>query len=54
MTALRSLCTRLIWLEGGRMTEAGDPSAIINHYLQNYIENNLESIWNDESTAPGN
>jgi lipopolysaccharide transport system ATP-binding protein len=53
MTAVRSLCTRLIWLEAGRMTEAGDPGAIINRYLQNHTGNNLESIWNDESTAPG-
>src|ERR1700733_5753937 len=30
MQALRSLCTRLIWLEAGRVTEAGDPGAIIN------------------------
>jgi lipopolysaccharide transport system ATP-binding protein len=53
MTAVRSLCTRLIWLEAGRVTEAGDPGAIINRYLQNHTDNNLESIWNDESTAPG-
>ena len=53
MTALRSLCTRLVWLEGGWVTETGDPVDIINHYLQNHMDNNLESIWKDDSTAPG-
>jgi lipopolysaccharide transport system ATP-binding protein len=53
MTAVRSLCTRLIWLDGGRVTEAGDPGEIINHYLQNHMDSNLEAVWNDESTAPG-
>jgi len=53
MIAVRSLCTRLIWLDGGRVTEAGDPGEIINHYLQNHMDNNLEAVWNDESTAPG-
>ena len=53
MTAVRSLCTRLIWLEAGRVTEAGDAGAIINRYLQNHMDNNLDAVWNDESTAPG-
>ena len=53
MTALRSLCGRLVWLDGGRVLEDGDPGAIINHYLQNHMDNNLEAVWNDERTAPG-
>jgi lipopolysaccharide transport system ATP-binding protein len=53
MTALRALCTRLLWLEAGRVKESGDSAEIINHYLQNHRVENLESIWNDASTAPG-
>jgi lipopolysaccharide transport system ATP-binding protein len=53
MTALRSLCPTLIWLEEGQVKATGDSGEIINHYLQNHREDNLESIWKDESTAPG-
>ena len=53
MTALRALCTRLIWLEAGQVKASGDLSEIINQYLQNHKEDNLESIWKDDSTAPG-
>src|ERR1700721_776910 len=53
MTAVPSLCTRLIWLEAGRVTEAGDPSAIINRYLQNHMDNNLDAVWNEETRRPG-
>jgi lipopolysaccharide transport system ATP-binding protein len=53
MTALRALCTRLIWLEAGQVKASGDSSEIINQYLQNHKEDNLESIWKDDSTAPG-
>jgi homopolymeric O-antigen transport system ATP-binding protein len=53
ITALRALCTRLIWLEAGQVKANGDLGAIINHYLQNHKEDNLESIWKDDRTAPG-
>ena len=53
ITALRALCTRLIWLEAGQVKANGDLGEIINHYLQNHREDNLESIWKDDSTAPG-
>ena len=53
MTALRALCTRLLWLEAGRVKESGESAEIINHYLQNHRLDNLESIWKDVGTAPG-
>lgn len=53
MTALRSLCTRAIWLDGGHVTETGDPENVIDHYLQKHVATNLESIWQDDQTAPG-
>jgi homopolymeric O-antigen transport system ATP-binding protein len=54
MTALRALCKRLLWLEAGQVKESGDSDEIINRYLQNHRGDNLESIWRDDSTAPGN
>jgi lipopolysaccharide transport system ATP-binding protein len=53
MGALRSLCTRLVWLEGGRIKEAGDPADVVSHYLMNHRSDNLESIWPEDDTAPG-
>ena len=53
MAALRALCTRLLWLNAGRVKESGQPGEIINRYLQNHTGDNLESIWDDESRAPG-
>jgi len=53
MTALRTLCGRLVWLDDGKVTEDGDPGEIINHYLQNHMDNNLEAVWDDERMAPG-
>jgi lipopolysaccharide transport system ATP-binding protein len=53
MVALRSLCTRLIWLEAGRVKEAGDPNDLVSHYLMTHRDDNLESVWPEDSTAPG-
>ena len=54
MTALQRLCTRVVWLNGGQVTDAGDPRTVIDHYLQTNAVANLESLWEDDRTAPGN
>ena len=54
MTALQRLCTRVVWLNGGKVTDAGDPRKVIDHYLQTNAVANLESLWEDDLTAPGN
>jgi lipopolysaccharide transport system ATP-binding protein len=54
MTALQGLCTRVVWLNGGRVIEAGDPRRIIDKYLQTNSVVNIESVWRDPATAPGN
>jgi lipopolysaccharide transport system ATP-binding protein len=53
MTAMRRLASRAIWLEGGQIAESGPTSNIIDAYLQKNTESNLESVWEDERTAPG-
>jgi lipopolysaccharide transport system ATP-binding protein len=54
MTALQRLCTRVVWLNDGKVTDAGDPRKVIDHYLQTNAVANLESVWEDNLTAPGN
>jgi lipopolysaccharide transport system ATP-binding protein len=53
MTAMRRLTSRAIWLEGGQIAETGPVANVIDHYLQKNTESNLESVWEDERTAPG-
>jgi lipopolysaccharide transport system ATP-binding protein len=54
MTALQRLCTRVVWLNGGKVTDAGDPRKVIDRYLQTNAVANLESVWEDNLKAPGN
>jgi len=53
MTALRSLCSRVLWLDAGRVVETGGASDVIDCYLQKNTAANLESLWESELTAPG-
>ena len=54
MTALQRLCTRVVWLDRGKVTDTGDARTVIDHYLQTNAVANLESVWEDGLTAPGN
>jgi lipopolysaccharide transport system ATP-binding protein len=54
MTALQKLCTRVMWLNGGQVRDTGDPRKVIDQYLQTNAVANLESVWEDNLTAPGN
>jgi lipopolysaccharide transport system ATP-binding protein len=54
MTALQKLCTRVVWLNGGQVIDSGDPRIVIDRYLQTNAVANLESVWEDNLTAPGN
>ena len=53
MTALRSLCSRAVWLDSGHVIEVGDAGNVIDSYLQKQVATNLESAWQDDNTAPG-
>jgi lipopolysaccharide transport system ATP-binding protein len=54
MTALQKLCTRVVWLNSGRVIDTGNPPRVIDRYLQTNAVANLESVWDDNLTAPGN
>jgi lipopolysaccharide transport system ATP-binding protein len=53
MTAMRSLCNRVIWLDKGRVRMQGDTHDVVNAYLANYSEDCTEVQWDDPNNAPG-
>lgn len=56
MTAINSLCDRVIWLKNGKIVEDGPSTQVVKNYLMESVENNSlsEEVWNDISKAPGN
>ena len=53
MTAVRSLCSRVVWLEHGRIRMQGGTEEVVTAYQGHYSHGTTERIW-DESNAPGN
>lgn len=54
MGSVRSLCDRVIWLEGGTIAGQGEPEEIIAGYLQNSYTTWSEQRWTSPDDAPGN
>ena len=54
MIAIKSLCQRVIWLDGGKVKEEGDTAQIVSDYLQTNTSSQTEQVWDDFETAPGN
>lgn len=54
MTALKSLCSRAIWLNAGQMMDDGETDPVVSKYLQDGAYKVLEQTWGDKATAPGN
>ena len=53
MSAVQSLCHRVIWIDEGRIVAEGNPRDVIGQYLQKALVPLTESIWNEPSEAPG-
>ncbi len=53
MTAVLSLCTRVIWIDGGRVAADGDPQEVVSAYLASYAEGGEEVSW-PPGEGPGN
>jgi lipopolysaccharide transport system ATP-binding protein len=53
MVAVQDLCRRVIWLDGGRIVDAGDAETVISRYLQEASSSQTELAWNDPTSAPG-
>jgi lipopolysaccharide transport system ATP-binding protein len=53
MSAVQSLCHRVIWLDEGRIVAEGDPRDVIGQYLQKALVPITESTWDNPAEAPG-
>ena len=54
MSAVQSLCHRVIWLDEGRIVAEGNPRDVIAQYLEKALVPMTENSWDDPSDAPGN
>jgi lipopolysaccharide transport system ATP-binding protein len=54
MMAIQSLCSRAVWLDGGRVALDGEAGQVVNTYLKQSFESQGEKVWEDPAGAPGN
>ena len=53
MQAMTRLCDRVVLLDGGRVVEDGESSAVVARYLQSGLGTGSHRSWPDVATAPG-
>ena len=53
MLAVRRLCSRAVWLDGGRVRATGPAAAVVGDYLRVATEALPERVWPDPATQPG-
>ena len=53
MSALSSLCTRVIWLSNGNLVMDGVPTDVIQAYAKSAATDSGEVIWETPAEAPG-
>ncbi len=54
MTAMRSLCNRVVWLRNGEVEETGESGAVIANYLKSASATVTRQFWPTQEEAPGN
>ena len=54
MAAVRSLCGRAMWLDGGQIVAAGETGEVVLNYLEQATRPVLEQSWEEPAKAPGN
>jgi lipopolysaccharide transport system ATP-binding protein len=54
MVAVQNLCTRVIWLDHGKIEDQGPASETLSKYLSATFPADSEQIWNERESAPGN
>jgi lipopolysaccharide transport system ATP-binding protein len=54
MGSVRSLCDRVIWLDGGTIAGQGEPEEVIAGYLRTSYTTWSEKRWETPDEAPGN
>ena len=53
LTAVQSLCQKVVWLHQGQVIKVGEPGEIIPEYLGSTMETGSERVWAFDD-APGN
>ncbi|HEX8475879.1 MAG TPA: polysaccharide ABC transporter ATP-binding protein [Pyrinomonadaceae bacterium] len=54
LTAMQSLCNRMLWLNQGELVADGTSRQVVGNYLKTSFSTQTEQIWDDIGTAPGN
>lgn len=54
MMAIQSLCSRAIWLDGGRVTSDAEAGQVVATYLKESFQPRAEQVWDNPTVAPGN
>ncbi|MEW6334495.1 MAG: ABC transporter ATP-binding protein, partial [Thermodesulfobacteriota bacterium] len=54
MTAVQSLCERVVWLKYGNVAEDGPSSTVVSNYLSTLSSLEKHRLWTQFDTAPGN
>lgn len=54
MAAVQNLCSRVLWLAGGRVVDDGEPTRVIGNYLKTTLTTMSQQTWPDPAAAPGN
>ena len=54
MLSIEGLCTKALWLHGGRMMATGEPHRIISQYLRTSFSPLAYRDWTDQALPPGN
>jgi lipopolysaccharide transport system ATP-binding protein len=54
MTAIQSLCSRVFWMEQGKLRDEGRPKELVPKYLKTAYSPRREQTWDAPAAAPGN
>lgn len=54
MIAVKSLCSKVMYLKNGMVADIGETSHVINNYLSNLQNKSLSESFDDPAGAPGN
>lgn len=54
MLAVQSLCSRVLWLDQGKIMDQGPAKQVIAQYLKTSLAEQPEQTWDHVNTAPGN
>jgi lipopolysaccharide transport system ATP-binding protein len=54
MTAIQSMCKRVLWLNSGEIVEQAETDKVVSNYMKGGTAFSTERVWNGMDSAPGN